>query len=418
MRFAVIGDAPSARPIVRSVAALPEHDLALFALAPRLFADLRPMQLSARFVPGWEELLTTDRLDAVIVAGDDETSLNAAKQLAAAGKTLLVCPAAGLTATFAYELALVLADQPVCLVPWFTLRAHPLVGELRARCSSGVLGEIRHVLLERRIVPSDSAAASQVLARADLVAAFLPDADLLRSIWGEYDQVTAIRSSTSAGAVSLAHITLAGPAVPQVVWSASAAVDAPLWKLTIVGQQGAATLQGDPDTAACSLDWSTADGSSNRETATFDAAQWLLAGTAARAAARSQSAASRGAADPIGPAGPDWDDFTRAVDLFDAIERSVRRRRTIDIHFETPSERGQFKTQMTAIGCGVLLLTLAAFTAYLLTESIFDLPQWIKGTLWVLTFLPLGVFLLFQALLFVTRPSAGAGEREKMVDGE
>ncbi len=36
------------------------------------------------------------------------------------------------------------------------------------------------------------------------------------------------------------------------------------------------------------------------------------------------------------------------MDLVDAVARSMRRRRTIDLHLEETSERNQFKTQMTA----------------------------------------------------------------------
>jgi len=58
------------------------------------------------------------------------------------------------------------------------------------------------------------------------------------------------------------------------------------------------------------------------------------------------------------PALPTWSDAVRVFDVLDAAKRSLRRRRTIDLHFEALSERSQFKTQMTAIGCGLLVLTM------------------------------------------------------------
>ena len=42
---------------------------------------------SVRVSPRWEDLLVADSVDVVLVAGDDPTALEGAKQLAAAGKT-------------------------------------------------------------------------------------------------------------------------------------------------------------------------------------------------------------------------------------------------------------------------------------------------------------------------------------------
>jgi hypothetical protein len=83
----------------------------------------------------------------------------------------------------------------------------------------------------------------------------------------------------------------------------------------------------------------------------------------------------------------------------------VRRRRTIDVYFETPSERGIFKTQMTAVGCCLLVLTPAAVVVYLAVAAAVEFPPLLKECLVALLFLPLGVFLALQLLLFVSRPA-------------
>jgi hypothetical protein len=69
---------------------------------------------------------------------------------------------------------------------------------------------------------------------------------------------------------------------------------------------------------------------------------------------------------------PSWNDLIRAYEMLDAARRSVRRGRTIELHFEETSERSQFKTQMTALGCGVLLLTMLAVIALLIIGAAFD----------------------------------------------
>jgi hypothetical protein len=97
------------------------------------------------------------------------------------------------------------------------------------------------------------------------------------------------------------------------------------------------------------------------------------------------------------------------VELVDAVERSIRRRRTIDVYFETPSERGIFKTQMTAVGCSLLVLTLLAVVIYLGAAAALAIPPLVKKIVVALIFVPLGVFLVMQLLFFVARPAARNG---------
>lgn len=412
MRFAVLGDSPSVNALVQAVAAHPDHELVATALAPGNSVRLRAS--IPRFVecPSWEELLLLDRLDAVIVADAGEETLRAARQLAAAGKALLVAPVVGQAATFAYELTLLQADQPSCFVPLFGWRAHPLIERLRSLLSTGGIGEIRHIQLERRIVPGDSPGDGGGLSSADIAAAFLPDADLLQSVWGSYNQVTAIRSGDPIAGICLLTVTLGGAAAPQAIWSATVAESEPLWRLHAVGQRGTATLRGTGIDDTLTLEVAIAGQAKEQIRTTFDSAAWLLSAFVEKTTTVSSQPANTRAPGTNAVRGLDWSDFVLTVDLYDAIERSIKRRRTIDIHFETPSERGQFKTQMTAAGCSILLLTLGAFMAYLLAETVVNLGPRIKQILLVLTFLPLGAFLILQALLFVARPSAGTARRE------
>src|SRR5690606_11836000 len=105
------------------------------------------------------------------------------------------------------------------------------------------------------------------------------------------------------------------------------------------------------------------------------------------------------------PAGPTWNEWLRACETVDAARRSWKRRRTIDLHYETTSERSQFKTQMTAIGCGVLMLTLALVPLLMLIGSVFALPPAVMKVARIAVFAPLFLFLLLQLLTFVARPA-------------
>lgn len=68
----------------------------------------------------------------------------------------------------------------------------------------------------------------------------------------------------------------------------------------------------------------------------------------------------------------DWTDLVRAFEVVDAARVSVRRRRAIDLRAETASERNLFKSQMTALGCLTLTLTLIGVLFLLLLMPMLD----------------------------------------------
>ena len=68
----------------------------------------------------------------------------------------------------------------------------------------------------------------------------------------------------------------------------------------------------------------------------------------------------------------DWNDLIRAFEIVDAARASARRRRAIDLHLETTSERNIFKSHMTAVGCLLLTFTLVGVVFLLLVMPLFD----------------------------------------------
>ena len=118
----------------------------------------------------------------------------------------------------------------------------------------------------------------------------------------------------------------------------------------------------------------------------------------------------------------------------------MTRRRTIDLHFEPMSERAAFKTQMIAMGCGVLTTTLMLMLAYLAVASLVpseetERLQWLQsGTAalnsvppasnWrhartalayarLLVFTPLAIFLALQLLYPLSRPTTTAADTSR-----
>ena len=86
--------------------------------------------------------------------------------------------------------------------------------------------------------------------------------------------------------------------------------------------------------------------------------------------------------------------------------RSIRRRRTIDLHFESTSERTQFKTQMTALGCGVLGYLFFGLIAYLLVGELLDVGPRAMKILRLVWFAPVLVYLALQFLVVLARPAS------------
>lgn len=411
MRFAVVGDSESAVPFVKAIAADPRHQLLALAKGARLQERLGRQITGLALPDHWESLLADDRIEAIVVADGDDDSLQAAKQLAQAGKRLCLAPAAGRGATFAYELTLLQDEHPATLVPLLGLRGHPLAMRLKELLGQGRYGDIRHLQLERRLVPARPDRDPSILQADDVASAFLIDVDLARSVWGEFDQVTAIRSGDADAGFSLATVTLGGAAVPPFVWSVAAATT-PSWRLTVVAERGTICLSGNPDDGRLLLEASGPGSTPVQEAVRFDVQGWLLESAGNdRLGAEPAGRPDQGGAPPAR-----WEDFTRGVELLHAVDRSVRRRRTIEIHFETPSELGQFKTHMTAAGCSLLMLTLLATVAYLTTATLIDINHRLKQVLVFLIFAPLGLFLALQALVFVARPPAGREGQEDRED--
>lgn len=413
MRFALTGNDPVALSVARAAAAHPVHELAC-RVESQLASGAAPLVAPGlRYCRSWEDLLADSEIDAVIVGETGEEGRQAIRQLVQAGKIVLFGPDLTQPMEFFYELALLEGESPGRLFPLLALRAHPAVVELRQALERQALGRLRHVRLERQIAVGADGAGPPSLTVPVIERALLSDADLLRTLCGAYDQVTASRSGDAAQGYSLASVTLGSASAPQAVWTAAAAQTGNQWRLTLSGDSGSAVLEGDPEAGPLALSIESSRENLALEEQNDEPGEQLLeAFTASLSAARPTDDTANEAereGEGQGPARPSlWHELARSVELVEAVERSVRKRRTIDVHFESPSERGMFKTQMTAVGCSLLVFTLMGVVVYLVAAAAIPMPALVKQVLVALIFLPLGIFLAAQLLLFVTRP-AGRG---------
>lgn len=404
MKFALLGDDPAAARLLDAIASSPEHALTCVTLAAEpMVADVLRIAPAARHVPQWEELLADAAIDAVIVAGHEAGVLEAARRLASAGKPLLVLPDVRQGLAFIYELTLIRDDTGVVLCPAFPDRFDSAVLRLKAIIDSGRLGELLHLQLERRnsaSSPSAGKGAPSPISQAEIDEALFHDVDLLRFLGGDYNQVTALWTGPGEGVVSLASVALAGEGLPPVSWSLkvaprspSEAWSTPPWKLLAIGQKHTVALSREEEGPRFRLD---ADDTELADveipTLAENHGESLLARFVSLTA--------------DGPSHSDWSDLTQAFELVDAARRSVFRRRTIDVHFLAASERSVFKTQMTAIGCGLLVATFLAVLLVLLIGELFEPSAAVMRVLRLLVFAPLLVFLALQLLVLIARPSS------------
>ena len=378
MDFALLGEDAAVLSLVRAIGDRAEHAM-------------------MRDISGWEQLLADDNVEAVIVAGCEPGVLDGAKQLAAAGIPLLVVPHIGQGAGWIYELTLARDDSGVVLLPAFAHVDDPAVTALGGVLAEGTLGRLLYIQVERTC---ERAADGRLFEVREVDEFLLPDVAVLLHLFGEYSRVTALHSGVVDGRVAAASVTLAGTGLPEVTWSLQAASGKFGWQMTVTGEQGVAVLTGGDEAGGMRLDVR---------------GETVVAGDGDDLAVKSAEAVlDRFARKISGDAvWPDWSDLTRTFEIVEATHRSVRRRRSIDIYFETQSERSQFKTQMTAIGCGVLCLTLFAVIGLLMIGALFNVPPIVMHISRVLVFLPVFVFLGLQLLVFIAKPTSrdsGSGE--------
>lgn len=399
MNFALLGDDVALFVLVQAIKEHPEHELTHAVVTSAMQAELMQTVPSVRIVAQWEDLLAAESVDAVLLSGSQSRVLEGAKQLATDGKTILLFPTAKQDATLIYELLLIHDDNNVLLFPVIPMRVHRDVVRLQTLMQNGSLGTVRHLQMQREVKTENGKESSSLLSWADVDAALLRDSDLLRSLGGNYDRVTAIASGTEGNCFAMMTVTLSGDNLPDATWTLKPATLQPNWNLSVTVEKGRLALSGGPQPNEATLDVDQVDVSSVAvEETGADVGPLLLARFDKAVAGQ--------------PVKPDWTDLMRAFEIMEASHRSVRRRRTIELHFESQSERSLFKTQMTAIGCGLLTFTFLAVLVVLLIGAMFDPKEMSEGAVLamkiarVVVFAPLFLFLLFQFLLFITRPSS------------
>ncbi|MFO1019225.1 MAG: hypothetical protein U0903_00775 [Planctomycetales bacterium] len=390
---------------------LPPGSIAVLANDPAVVPFLElllqkyPQSIAGIFSPGeglvpagkadyrvahWEQWLAEPSVRWIVVCGETSEILDATRQLVAVGKSVLIYPRMSHELSLAYELSLAADQNPLEVIPAWLIPRHPAMRRIRDSLSRGEFGEGVHVQLERQVVCGQQGT-SRLMTEAQLEGAWLEDGDVLLSLCGSFDQLTCTRGGVSAQGIALSQIIVNRLEGAQGVWSCRSG-EQPSWKLSVSGEKGLAhaSLHADPQ----SIEWDLAvQGKEPQQgTDTADYPTLILAQLEDAFDGKYRS--------------PRLADLIKAYELVDGARRSLKRRRTIDLYGEPPTERGHFKTQMTALGCGVLMYVLFAIPAFMGLASLVHqvgLPDWVLRVLRVLLFAPLGIFLALQLLLLFAR---------------
>ena len=396
MDFALLGTGHETLPLIRALTSTTEHRLVAFTADDSLVLELLQRAPAARRLSASVEALNVSGLGAVIIDTEDAETLEIAKQLATNSVAILLVPRAAHGIEFIYQLGLIRDEQPdqFRLYPIRPWRTHPLVLKLQDCLLQSRLGRVHQVQFERHVSVNGLPTEPALLTKSQIEEALLADADLLKFLAGEFDQVTALETGNAEHEIVQASVNMTGATATAAQWLCKGTHDASNWRLTVTGAAGNIALSGSQDRQT--IDWQSAiSGQNERDQISFDDGPAVLKEFLAGLTA-----------DDSGK----WaDDLNRNFDLLEGTHRSLRRRRTVDLYFDTPSERSNFKTQMTAVGCAVLMLTLLTILMGLgagLVASELKLPPVFMQVVRVLVFAPLFLFLILQVGIVLSKPSA------------
>jgi len=364
MKFCVIGTNRAAISLLSELAGSTEFSLSACAVDGALLDAVANSGISLRLASSPEEAMLEPGVDVVVVALDDpEEILRLCRAASQAERHVVVIPPDSVSPAFSFELHLIFDESPRCIIP--------LTGRFR-------LAELNPESRELSLDPSQTLQLALELPASDALQATIRSAvqqglDVLSASGFRYTQVTALESLAPDGSFLSRLITL----------NSHSSADRILPPATLTLKPAA--MMGSQKTELRII---RSDGTT-QSTSISESPEMLPR----IACLSSNRAACSG-----------WmESFSATLELAEAVEKSLRRRRTVDVHFDTGSERGVFKSQMTAIGCGVLMFMMLGMVAYLIVAQLVSLPDWVLHVARILWITPLMIFLIAQLLLPVAR---------------
>jgi predicted dehydrogenase len=331
--------------------------------------------------PGdFEDGLAMAEIEAVVVGGGLEARGETLRRVAAAGLPSICLHPPGEDAESYYQVALSYEETGAIVVPDLPARLHPAVESLRRAIHGTELGTFRSLLIEWSAGPGEGDLARYVFPRL---------IDLVRALIGEVEAVTATGNPPGTRPNEGLVVQLRGPEARHAEVRIEGGPTSPA-RVVVKGADGSLALEYDPDSeGSARLVRRTSKGvESPTELDPWEPHAAILAVLVESIESRDRDIH------------PNLIDGTRAMELSEATVRSLRRGRTIDLHYEEISEAGTFKGVMTSVGCVLLLTVLVALPAALIGPAL-GYP-W---TIYIAYAIPpvLVIFVLLQLLRFAVR---------------
>ena len=292
--------------------------------------------------------------DAVLVGrGTASTDLRAEqlKRIVAEAMPLLVVHPACDSVLPYYEVDMTRREMGGIVSHYNPVAGHPVFAELATWVRNGhpAIGPIHQVTCERRVADTSRVAVTLELAR---------DVEALATVAGDIRRVSAIgpKMDQASFASLQVQMTCNGPA--SVRWSIGSQAGADYdMAMSLVGERGTIRLlafkaDASSEPRAWQLEITSADEHDQQSLEPYDTARAAI--QQLEQAVASTSGEQRAEMST-------WNSATRAMEVVDAIELSLEKGRTLDVHQQQFTERLAFRGTMAALGCGLLLIGFCVF---------------------------------------------------------
>ncbi|MDH3719014.1 MAG: hypothetical protein OES79_12925 [Planctomycetota bacterium] len=356
MKFAFLGLDANTTAIAHAVSSSSDHQLAFLYFDagsdPQVRQAAEQLCDAATCVaasPDWFVRLLDTPPDVVVVAArQDATALvNDFRNLLELELPIVVSHPVNHSAMVYYELEMLAENSKSVLLPYLPLQWHPAVQALRelvtadaVAASAQDLGRLEQITLDRTV---------RQTTRSELLDLFAGDVDLARFLAGDVTDVAAMHSAADDDVPLPLNVQMNAQNGVLLRWSLTEVDQPPGGQLTLSGSRGAVTLSMD-----ATEDWQLATAAGQRNVLQT----WPPRGEGQHGLTELVQRLEALRADRQ-TSGRQWQDATRGVEVVEALEKSLRKRRLVHLNYEGRGEQEAFKGTMASLGCGLLMALLA-----------------------------------------------------------